>query len=620
MHDNVRFSSYKTITKINQSFMPENLPEKIKFNGKPGTYYVRIYSINGTYDPVENYKISIDVKYDIKNESIKDLRFNKGAKGAIWVSDFNPFGYKPLETFERKDVGFTFREYSGQNPYESENYNNPFFGYMSNNYNEHSIFYLWDEEWRKEFYSFLNVFERELNQVVENNIKLRMTLELSIDIIDGFSSVVGVILSMFQLPTKNSIILSFTGTVLPLIISSIFKVVFPRAWDTSKEALLSHIRLIKTAFERTLNPENNEAIKIVSSYKIEVETPPFLPQFNYFCNFQPQFDYIGYSTMDDVISSKPLRSFVHGRTYGIRNIGDISKILNGESIILQDINTGGEKEIFLDDTSVTTQYLRPGEYHWYKFISPKYAEYEFYSVGSTNTYIEFFENIVPGQSKLGMLYYNDDNSPSLNYSKNITLKKGEIIYFRVRGFEWKDVGSYIPFVKSTKILNNIDSINPAEHNFDNEYFFVERKKTIKTNLGDNIITNRLRCGYIKHEGKKYLTLSAKRRNAGVAFIEYNFNCEILKIDYYLALWSSKESLVLNSSIRLEALDSEGKWVLQKVFLPKFMSKDKNNLIKYETSFSFPTRAFRFIIKTNQVNNKNNRGRMVIGRIDLIKNE
>lgn len=75
------------------------------------------------------------------------------------------------------------------------------------------------------------------------------------------------------------------------------------------------------------------------------------------------------------------------------------------------------------------------------------------------------------------------------------------------------------------------------------------------------------------------------------FKKYNFNCEILKIDYYLALWNSKESLVLNSSIRLESLDSEGKWALQKVFLPKFMSKDKNN-----------------------------RARMVIGRIDLIKNE
>ena len=50
-----------------------------------------------------------------------------------------------------------------------------------------------------------------------------------------------------------------------------------------------------------------------------------------------------------------------------------------------------------------------------------------------------------------------------------------------------------------------------------------------------------------------------------------------------------------------------------------MSQDKGILINYFAEIDFLSKAFRFIVETNQVQNKNNRGRVVIGDIRVIRN-
>ena len=127
--------------------------------------------------------------------------------------------------------------------------------------------------------------------------------------------------------------------------------------------------------------------------------------------------------------------------------------------------------------------------------------------------------------------------------------------------------------------------------------------------GKAILTKRLRCAYVDN----YLVMSAKSNDANIAYLEYDFDYQVVEFNYNIALWSDDESLIRNSSIRLEYYNNG--WKVKRTFNPKEMSLDKNDLMNYKDIFESGATKVRFIIRTNLVQNSNNRGRMVIGDID-----
>lgn len=157
-----------------------------------------------------------------------------------------------------------------------------------------------------------------------------------------------------------------------------------------------------------------------------------------------------------------------------------------------------------------------------------------------------------------------------------------------------------------------DHIELSLYDFDSQYHFDEKSKSIITPLGNNVMTNRLRCGIIENK----LTMSAKRHNAGKSYLEYHFEKEIIKLDYKLALWSDNESLIENSSIRIEAIGENNEWYTIRKLDARKMTTYSQGFTLYSDTFDFPIKSFRFIIETNEVANENNRGRMVIGDIDF----
>lgn len=156
-------------------------------------------------------------------------------------------------------------------------------------------------------------------------------------------------------------------------------------------------------------------------------------------------------------------------------------------------------------------------------------------------------------------------------------------------------------------------ISTTDYNYSGIYNFSESSSVI--NLGNGIIVNtkRLRTAII--DG--YLVMSAKRNNAGTAYLEYDLNQFVNGINYPLALWSDDESLIKDSYIALEYFDSSGTWVKAKEFYAKEMGQNKDSLINYSTKFDSFTSKIRFIVKTNAVANENNRGRVVIGRVEFL---
>ena len=91
------------------------------------------------------------------------------------------------------------------------------------------------------------------------------------------------------------------------------------------------------------------------------------------------------------------------------------------------------------------------------------------------------------------------------------------------------------------------------------------------------------------------------------------NVSIFEFNYNIALWSDDESLIKKSSITLEYYNNG--WKTKRIFNPKEMSTNKDNLTNYVDVFESGATKIRFIIRTNYVNNTNNRGCMVVGNIN-----
>ena len=154
-----------------------------------------------------------------------------------------------------------------------------------------------------------------------------------------------------------------------------------------------------------------------------------------------------------------------------------------------------------------------------------------------------------------------------------------------------------------------NSISKEKYGYTNEYNLAPIDEYIMGGDGKAILTKRLRCAYVDN----YLVMSAKSNDANIAYLEYDFDYQVVEFNYNIALWSDDESLIRNSSIRLEYYNNG--WKIKRTFNPKEMSLDKNDLMNYKDIFESGATKVRFIIRTNLVQNSNNRGRMVIGDID-----
>lgn len=163
-----------------------------------------------------------------------------------------------------------------------------------------------------------------------------------------------------------------------------------------------------------------------------------------------------------------------------------------------------------------------------------------------------------------------------------------------------------------------DTLSPSQYGFSNQYNNEPITNTVTSTEGNPVVTRRLRTGYINANdgtGRKFLTMSGKAAGQYEAYMEYEYDHPVESIDYQLALWGPNETLIQNSSIRLEAKNEFGNWQTIRTFSASQMGQNKESLIDYESFIGFSSYAFRFIIQTtHNITNSNNVGRVVIGDV------
>lgn len=154
------------------------------------------------------------------------------------------------------------------------------------------------------------------------------------------------------------------------------------------------------------------------------------------------------------------------------------------------------------------------------------------------------------------------------------------------------------------------NIETSNYDFGNVYNNTAISENITATSYQTIKTKRLRAAIVEN----HLVLSAKNKDAGTAYLEYEFPHFINTVEFDFGLWSENESLIKNSFIALQCYHSDRYWYTIKEFKAKEMGQDKNILLHYSFKIPILTTSFRFYIITNQVQNDNNRGRVVIGNI------
>lgn len=153
---------------------------------------------------------------------------------------------------------------------------------------------------------------------------------------------------------------------------------------------------------------------------------------------------------------------------------------------------------------------------------------------------------------------------------------------------------------------------PDSYDFESQYFY-ERKTKTYTFDDEIITTNRLRCGYIENS---FINLSARKQNAGEAYLQYELNTNVHKIVTHVSYWGTKEYFTTNAKIEIQYWDAtESLWKLL-YNLKDNISNDRAAQTELQLLFPKNTTIFRFYV-SDYATGTYNRGRLSIGNTELI---
>lgn len=616
--DNVKYCEEDDISLVSSSTRASNNNESISVDVLPNVFYVRIYSYSG-FNAQSYYSLNINVDYSYNNESIADLKYSKNAGAAAWVSDFDPFGIKAFTSSSTQEIGYFvsdayYSAYRIAHPYTSV--------LRSKDEVLHASLFVWDKNIRILLYETVQQLIENTQNEISKNERIRYSWEIGSEVINGVSVVTSITLTILSAASAPISIFTMTGlsllaTLAPGCFDAIMETLIPTSKIESQKDYLTYLRVLAAALECNNDTDSNEVIRIDSRYKIVSENVPLIVQMNYYIDFTPSIQ-SSYLYGNDIITAYQENAYFNGTIYPIRSIEDIANARNKNQFIIEEVNTGGNTQINLNQSIPAS--LDEGEYHWYNFTAPENGVYKFYTDGTMDTYGEIFSAIVPGRQTKGRIDYHDDIDLA-NGNKNFCIEypmyKDHIVYLRVRGFGWTSTGLYSLRVEKSAELNLImESIDKNILGYRSEYVDSVESTAVVLNSGFNFTTNRLRCGIINYNNNSYLTLSAKCKDAGVAYLEFDYTRAIYSFSFDMAIWSDDERLNTNSSIILEVKDGNGQWIVFNTFNIANLSKSKDILDSFSFDFNYDVYGTRIKVTTNTVTSTANKGRVVLDNITI----
>lgn len=163
---------------------------------------------------------------------------------------------------------------------------------------------------------------------------------------------------------------------------------------------------------------------------------------------------------------------------------------------------------------------------------------------------------------------------------------------------------------------------PSDYNIPLAYNNSEATTTVQS-----ATITRLRTGYVNHYDSsntildaKYLSLSAKKTGAGTAYMNYSYNRDIRSVNIELSWWGPNEGIYqTNGTVHVRYIDSNGNLMLAKdvLSLNPSLSTDLLHPTKIQISLPNNVREFRIFVSTDTPTGSSNKGRLIVGTIDVI---
>lgn len=405
-----------------------------------GSYYVRVYSRDDTYNDEENYILSYSLTYQTQEtQYISKLRFNKGAKAAFWKSDFDPFNENIFDI----QNNFLFNPLSYSPIHDSiESYATEF-GITN------CVFYIWDTQWRNGLANYLDGLIDRLSLEENLNSEIRVTLENVNTTGEFIGHALKIVSIASGLPIVDALGEGINGIMSTALLMT--KVIFPQIWSTTLSDAIDYFVVIRNILQCNNDVNSTEVLIIRYKYQYGSGNISFVNSINSNESFLYNSDSIGAYNSD---------SHTFGKIYPITNNADfLSFITTCEVEEKPDINTCENiKKMFVDD--IESGFLIPGKYYWYKFVAPFSGDFRFYSSSDIDVCGELFTNIVNGDSIEGRVKVDNHTGENNNFSIVYSILQGATVFIRVRGSTWVGQGSFA------------FSINGAEHIHDYTFFHI----------------------------------------------------------------------------------------------------------------------------------------------------
>ncbi|MBO7615467.1 MAG: hypothetical protein J6T15_07245 [Bacilli bacterium] len=516
----------------------------IKIEGMPGNYWIRVFSPDKDISEEEDnclYQVKLKATYTNGkiNQSFSNLLFDKGVHAVAWISDFDPLNYKAFESVESQSKKFFHYE---------ENYLLESSLYKYGKILQSSLFLTGFKDKVKDKLLFCL---QDIHDSVDLNNNEASYVKVDSIVVTGAEIILSVIFfnPHSQILTTASLIYnafelgmqigeffdlaSFMQSAIPCnekLNKESFKKFLERLMDDIRIASFESVIRINYYYSLSQGPGNTfdtRSIAITVDYQYEIKT------------------YRDYSDID-TISSKQEGSYFRGRLYPIKSKDDMDKAKNHRYVTYLSENTS--QDMTIQDEN--PYYLHEGEYHWYKFVAPKTANYHFYSKKNPDFNLdpcgELCTRIYDGQSTIRDCLASDDNSlGNKDFEFFYNLLQGQTVYIRIHGVGFKTHGYYSLHAETFS-----DSPLKVKHISKNDLGFpcsyggtTSSTKEISYSDGSKAYIKSSRCGTVKDDNNNYfLTLSCLKTGVHEAYIWFSFDKPILRFLFDVSLWGSVEKI------------------------------------------------------------------------------
>lgn len=397
----------------------------------PGTYYIRVYSANDLYYSNDEYKLTYNIDYQIDEPtSISKIRFNYGAKAAVWKSDFIPYGEKVLALSGEIDVRQSKVPFHNTIDQYSTDY-----GVVI------GVIYIWDTTWRNAMADYIDSLLTAIGNQYDDAMNVRVSFEKYNTVAEGVSLGLNIIGTATSTPVLNivgeAVSLSGDASI------AISRLLVPDEWITTLGEAKNYFIMLRNVLECVENEDSTEVVSIRCKYQYKNRKISFMPVID-------SSEVFLYS--DDLIYSYNTESHTYGKVNILDELTDFNDIFEEGTVgTIEEVNTCDPIDISLNQ--IKTGNLIPGKYYWYKFIAPSTGTYNFYSSSDIDTYGELFSAVDPARKIDHRLAngYNDDSGDGSNFLISYQLTANQVVYLRVRGYNWVSSGTFAVTVDKVHI-------------------------------------------------------------------------------------------------------------------------------------------------------------------------